>query len=103
MLSCSDVPLTVFVLLCNQRRDVGLEEANANSEKDQAENVRCKSRLARGNDIGCRRHDDENVASKSENDGDLNCFELSKISEDELVRFANTSGLKPGLFLVATR
>ena len=71
--------MAVLVLLSNEGRDAGLEEANAAAEEDQTDDERSKSATLVGHDLRNCGNGDKDVADSGEADGNVDGFELSPV------------------------
>ena len=71
--------MAVLVLLSNEGRNTGLEEADTTAEEDQTDDERSKSPIWVGNNLRDRSDDDQDVANSGETDGNVDGLELSPI------------------------
>lgn len=71
--------MAVLVLLSNEGRNTGLEEADTTAEEDQTDDERSKSPIWVGNNLRDRSDDDQDVANSGETDGNVDGLELSPV------------------------
>ena len=71
--------MAVLVLLSNEGRNTGLEEADTTAEEDQTDDERSKSPIWIGNNLRDRSDDDQDVANSGETDGNVDGLELSPV------------------------
>ncbi len=68
-----------FILLGDERRDVGLEATSADAEDDETNTKAGNGAVGGGNDRGKRRDDEEDVADDGDEDGDLDGLEAAPV------------------------
>lgn len=103
-LALLDAHAGVFVLLSQERRDVGLEETSANAEGNETDDEGGEAGIALNNDVGSRSGDKDNVGNGGDTNGQVKSPETThagignpgtqkghEVSE-ELVEQADTLG-----------